>query len=174
MRLAADFQVLRLREFRLVFGAALASLVGDGVLTVALAFAVLDLTGSATDLAIVLGARTLALVCSLLFGGVVADRVGRRTVMIGADVVRLVTQGAIGVLLVSHQASVVEIAASQALLGAATGFFNPASSGLIPAVRASACSRPTRYAVWPRRRAASPDPRSADSSSSPPAPERRC
>jgi MFS family permease len=126
--------VLRLREFRLVFGAALVSLLGDGVLPVALAFAVLDLTSSATDLGIVLAARTLALVGSLLFGGVVADRVGRRTVMIGADLVRLVTQGALGVLLVTGQASIAEIAASQALLGAATGFFNPASSGLMPAV----------------------------------------
>jgi MFS family permease len=134
VRLAADFEVLRFREFRLVFGAALVSLLGDGVLPVALAFAVLDLTASATDLGIVLGVRTLALVCSLLFGGVVADRVGRRTVMMGADLVRLVTQSAIGVLLVTHQASIVEIAGSQAVLGAATGFFNPASSGLIPAV----------------------------------------
>jgi MFS family permease len=134
VRLPTDLEVLRLREFRLVFGAALVSLVGDGVLPVALAFAVLDLTASATDLGIVLAARTLALVGSLLLGGVVADRVGRRTVMIAADLVRLITQAAIGVLLVTHQASIFEITASQALLGAATGFFNPASSGLIPAV----------------------------------------
>lgn len=134
MRLRDDFEVLRFREFRLVFGAALVSLLGDGILPVALTFAVLDLTASATDLGIVLGARTLALVASLLLGGVVADRVGRRTVMIAADLVRLVTQGAIGLLLVLHQASIFEIAISQGLLGAATGFFNPASSGLIPAV----------------------------------------
>jgi hypothetical protein len=54
MRLPRELDVLRLRDFRLVFGAAVASLVGDGVVPVALAFAVLDLTGSATDLGIVL------------------------------------------------------------------------------------------------------------------------
>lgn len=134
MHLPSDLDVLRLRDFRLVFGAALVSLIGDGVVPVALAFAVLDLTGSATDLGLVLAARTIALVASLLVGGVVADRVGRRMVMIAADLARLVTQGAIGVLLVSGNASVGEIAISQALLGAASGFFNPASSGLIPAV----------------------------------------
>ncbi len=134
MRLPSDLDVLRLRDFRLVFGAALVSLIGDGVVPVALAFAVLDLTGSATDLGIVLAAGTIALVASLLVGGVVADRVGRRTVMIAADLARLLTQGAIGFLLVSGDATVVEIAISQALLGAASGFFNPASSGLIPAV----------------------------------------
>jgi predicted MFS family arabinose efflux permease len=134
VRLPSDLDVLRLREFRLVFGAALVSLVGDGVVPVALAFAVLDLTGSATDLGVVLAARTIALVASLLAGGVVADRVGRRMVMISADLVRLLTQAAIGVLLVGGDATVAEIAVSQVLLGAASGFFNPASSGLIPAV----------------------------------------
>ena len=134
MRVVAGLDVLRLRDFRLVFGAAVASLLGDGMVPVALTFAVLDLTGSATDLGIVLAARSAALVGSLLIGGVVSDRVSRRTVMIGADLVRLVAQGAIGVLLVAGQASVWELAISQACVGAATGFFNPASSGLIPLV----------------------------------------
>src|SRR6201986_2799028 len=114
------FDVMLLREFRLLFGAATVSLIGDGVVPVALAFAVLDLTGSATDLGIVLGAGTLTLVGSLLFGGVVADRVSRRTVMIGADLVRLLGQAAIGALLVTGHAGVPAMAASQALLGAAT------------------------------------------------------
>ncbi len=119
---------------RLVLAASLASVVGDGVVPVAIAFAVLDLTGSATDLGLVLAARALALLGALLIGGVVADRLGRRAIMIGSDLVRLVAQGAIGVLLVSGHATVAEIAGSQALLGVASGFFDPASSGLIPAV----------------------------------------
>ena len=134
MQLSSSLEVLRLRDFRLVFGASLVSLLGDGIVPVALTFAVLDLTGSATDLGIVFAARTLALVGSLLLGGVVADRVGRRTVMIGADLVRLVAQAAIGVLLFTGCAAVWELASSQAVLGAATGFFNPAASGLMPAV----------------------------------------
>jgi MFS family permease len=134
MRLGDELEVLSIREFRLVFGSALVSLIGDGIVPVALTFAVLDLTGSATDLGVVLAARTLALVCSLLFGGVVADRVGRRRVMVAADVVRLFGQASIGTLLVTGDVSVAGIAASQALVGAATGFFNPAASGLMPEV----------------------------------------
>ena len=132
--MAAGLDVLRLRDFRLVFGAALVSLLGDGMVPVALSFAVLDLTGSATDLGLVLAARSVALVGSLLIGGVVADRISRRTVMMGADLVRLLAQGVTGVLLVAGHASVAELVASQACVGAATGFFNPASSGLIPLV----------------------------------------
>ena len=134
MRKTVDLDVLRLRDFRRVFSATVVSVLGDGIVPVALTFAVLDLTGSATDLGIVLAAGTLTLVCSLLFGGVVADRMSRRTVMIGADLVRLVGQATIGALLIAGHAGVPAIAASQALLGVATGFFNPASSGLLPAV----------------------------------------
>ncbi|MGH2859454.1 MAG: MFS transporter [Solirubrobacteraceae bacterium] len=132
MRLPSDLAVLRLRDFRLVFSASLVSLVGDGVVPVALSFAVLDLTGSATDLGLVLASETVAMVGALLVGGVVADRIGRRTVMIGADLARLVSQTTIAALLISGHATVAELAVSQALLGAASGFFNPASSGLLP------------------------------------------
>ncbi len=117
------------------------SLIGDGIATLAMTFAVLDLTGSSTDLGVVLAARTIALVGSLLAGGVVADRFGRRGVMIGADLVRLAAQGAIGLLLIRGSATVVELAVSQAVLGAATGFFNPASSGLLPTVAGDSLSQ---------------------------------
>jgi MFS family permease len=134
MRLAGDIQVLRLRDFRLVFGAAVASLLGDGMVPVALAFAVLDLTGSATDLGLVMAARVVALSSSLLLGGVIADRIGRRVVMVAADLVRLVGQTAIGLLLLSGHATVPDLVVSQVILGAASGFFNPAASGLLPMV----------------------------------------
>src|SRR3954447_11950918 len=126
--------VLRERDFRLVYGAQVVSLLGDGIIPVALAFAVLDLTGSATDLGLVLAARAVPMIGSLLAGGVVADRVSRRRVMIAADLVRFVSQGVLGVLLVTGEARLWQLAVLQAILGAATGFFNPASTGLIPQV----------------------------------------
>ena len=69
--------VLRLREFRLLFLAQAVSMVGDRMVAIALAFAVLELGGSATEVGIVLACRTLPLVATLLIGGVVADRVSR-------------------------------------------------------------------------------------------------
>lgn len=134
MRLPARLEVLRERDFRLVFGAQIVSLFGDGIIPVALAFAVLDLTGSATDLGLVLAARMVPLVGCLLAGGVVADRLSRRRVMITADVVRLCSQALLGVLLVTGEAQLWQLIVLQAVLGAATGFFNPASSGLLPLV----------------------------------------
>lgn len=134
MPVVAGLDVLRLRDFRLVFAAALVSFVGDGMVPVALSFAVLDLTGSATDLGLVLAASSVSLVGSLLVGGVVADRVSRRTVMIAADLVRLIGQGVTGLVLVTGHATVTELAVLQACRGAASGFFYPASSGLMPMV----------------------------------------
>ncbi|HEX3802427.1 MAG TPA: MFS transporter [Solirubrobacteraceae bacterium] len=133
-RATGRLAVLRLRDLRFVFGATLVSDLGDGVVSVALAFAVLDLTHSATDLGLVLAARTLAQVLVMLIGGVIADRMSRRTVMMAADAGRFGSQVAIGVLLLTGHATVAEIAVSQVLLGIGSSFFIPASSGLIRTV----------------------------------------
>jgi len=56
---------------------------------VALVFAVLDLTGSAADLGIVLAAQSLPLAALVLVGGVWADRLPRQRVMLLSDLVRM-------------------------------------------------------------------------------------
>ena len=60
------------REFRLFFSGQLVSLIGDAITPFALAWAVLDLTGSASDLGYVIAAKTAPLVIFLLVGGVLA------------------------------------------------------------------------------------------------------
>src|SRR4051794_11026494 len=104
------------------------------MVVIALPFAVLHLGGSATHIGIVLMCRTVPLVGSLLIGGVVADRTSRRAVMVGADLSRLVTQGLLAALLIGGEPEIWMLAVLSGLTGAATGFFNPASSGLLPAV----------------------------------------
>ena len=125
--------MLGLRDLRFVFGSTLVSSLGDGIVGVALAFAVLDLTHSATDLGIVMAARTVTIVVVGLIGGVVADRLSRRTVMIAADLARFAGQITIGVLLVSGHATVPEIVVSQMLVAAGNAFYEPASMGMIQA-----------------------------------------
>jgi MFS family permease len=127
-----SFGALREREFRLFFGGQLVSLLGDAVTPFALAWAVLDLTGSARDLGFVIAAKTAPLVVFLLIGGVFADRLPRRGVMLTADVVRMAIQAATAALLLSHSARIWELLVLQALAGTATAFFNPASTGLTP------------------------------------------
>ena len=123
---------LQEREFRLFFTGQLVSLLGDAVTPFALAWAVLDLTGSARDLGFVIAAKTAPLVIFLLVGGVFADRLPRRGVMLTADVARMAIQAATAALLLSHTARIWELIVLQAFAGTGTAFFNPASTGLTP------------------------------------------
>jgi MFS family permease len=125
-------EVLRLRDFRLVFASQVISTVGDFFVPVAISFAVLDLTGSVSDLGFVLFARILGQVLLFLAGGVWADRMPRQRVMVASNVVRFFSQGLLGVLLVSGHARIWELIALQLVHGAATGAFRPAATGLTP------------------------------------------
>ena len=126
------------RSFRLFFYGQGISAVGDRIVLVALAFAVLDLTGSVKDLSIVLAAQAVPLVAFVLIGGVWSDRLSRRSVMIGSDLVRAGAQGASALLLVSGNAQIWQLAVLQAVYGAAEAFFVPAAQALLPETVATA------------------------------------
>src|SRR4030081_124932 len=79
---------LRHRDFRLLWGGMCVSLLGDGVFFVALAWQVYALSNVPTALAMVGIAMTVPTIAFLLIGGVISDRLDRRRVMLGADVVR--------------------------------------------------------------------------------------
>src|ERR1700742_4141596 len=132
MPIRRRFDVLREPGFRRLFVGRTASLIGDGITPVALAFAVLDLTGSATDLGLVLAAHSLVLIALVLVGGVYADRLSPRLAMLGADLVRVGSTGLIAGLLLAGVAAVWQLAVLYAVSGAATAFFNPASDALVP------------------------------------------
>ena len=137
MRLPGRLGALRERNFRLFFIGQATSMLGTGMVGVALAFAVLDLTGSVSDLGFVLAAQTVPLVAFLLVGGVVADRLPRRAVMVAADLARVGTQGALAALLITGHAELWHLIALQFLGGVATAFFMPAVTGLTTQVVAS-------------------------------------
>ncbi|HET8565046.1 MAG TPA: MFS transporter [Solirubrobacterales bacterium] len=126
--------VLREPAYRRLWIGRTVSLVGDGIAPVALAFAVLDLTGSATDLGIVLALHSLVLIALVLVGGVVADRISPRRAMLGADLTRTVSMGLIAALLLAGAAQIWQLALLYAIDGAATAFFNPASNAIAPQI----------------------------------------
>jgi MFS family permease len=131
--LSGSLEPLRERPFRLLFLGRTLSGVGDAIVPVAVTFAVLKL-GTATDLGIVLGANSAARVVFLVAGGVWADRLPRQTVMMGADVVRAVTQALIALAFFAGGIRIWELAVASAVFGCASAFFNPASTGLVPSV----------------------------------------
>ncbi len=121
-------------EFRKLFIGQATSVVGSMFRVVALPFAVLAIGGTATDIGIVEAAGLIPLVVLVLLGGVWADRLPRRTVMLVADVGRTLLQLAAAALLVAGVAHMWQLAVLQVGMGVCEAFFGPAYTGLVPEV----------------------------------------
>jgi MFS family permease len=126
------FGPLKERQFRLLWLGRTGSAVGDSLIPVALIFSVYEIHGDVTDVGIVFACYFAAGAAVTLAGGVWADRLSRRAVMITADLVRLGTQTATAALLFGGTMHVWELAVLQSIAGACGGFFNPASTALVP------------------------------------------
>jgi MFS family permease len=129
---AARLGPLGERNFRLFFTAYTTSIVGSAMVPVALTFAVLNEGYRIADVSYVLAAETIPLVALLMLGGVLADRLPRSITMVGADLVRFVSQGIMAVLLLTGSAPVWAMIVLAGVLGAGQAFFNPAMTGLMP------------------------------------------
>jgi MFS family permease len=131
VRLSDAFAPLREREFRLLFCGQSVSLIGDNLAPIALAFAILDEDGSATDVGIVYAANILARVAFMLAGGVWADRLSRRRVMLVADAARAICTGVLAAAVIRGGAPLGLFVAMVAVHGVGAAFFTPASTGLV-------------------------------------------
>ncbi len=120
--------------FRMLWLGQTTSAVGDAMIPVAIAFAVIHLGGDAAGIGLVLTAFTVPRLVFILVGGVWADRLPRQLVMLASDVVRGAVEVGFAILLLSGRAELWHLAAGAAVIGAASAFFVPASSGLIPQV----------------------------------------
>jgi MFS family permease len=121
-------------EFRRLYFARAFSQLGDGLLPVALAFAVLDVDPSPSALGFVLAARSVPLVAFLLVGGVWADRLERQRLMLAADLLRAASQGVLAALVLTDRAELWHFLVLTFVYGCGAAFFLPASTGLIPQV----------------------------------------
>lgn len=125
---------LREPNFRWLIGGQWASLIGDYMVLAALPFAVFAVGGSAAQIGIAFGVDAMALLLLVLFGGVVGDRISRRSVMIAADLARFGGEAIFAVLLISGHAEFWTLLVVQAIHGAGSAFFLPAISGLLPEI----------------------------------------
>ena len=130
MRLPRSLEVLHERSFARYLASVTVSTLGSGMATVALAFAVLDF-GGATDLGIVLLAREIPMVVFLLLGGVFADRLPRRAILVGCDLLKGTAQAATAALLFTGHANVWSVGLLQAVFGVAAAFSRPATTGIV-------------------------------------------
>ncbi|BFU46682.1 MFS transporter [Krasilnikovia sp. MM14-A1004] len=122
---------LRLAGYRGLLLGRTINAVGNAFAPIALAFAVLDLTGSASDLGLVVGTRTLVNVLFVLFGGMLADRLPKTVLMVGAAVAAATTQAAVAALVLTGTATVPMLIGLSALNGMVAALSMPATSAII-------------------------------------------
>lgn len=126
MTLPASLAPFAAAPFRRYFAGRVVSVLGNAVAPIALAFAVLDLTGKASDLGLVLAARSIPMAVFLLFGGVIADRLPRQRVVMWASLGSAASQAVAALLVLSGGAQVWHLMAVEAVNGTASAFIFPA------------------------------------------------
>jgi MFS family permease len=122
--------LLRERNFARYLAAISVSHLGGGMANVALAFAVLGF-GTPTDLGIVLLSREIPMILFLLLGGVFADRLPRRRILVGTDLLKGASQLTTAILLVTGDAELWNVALAQVAFGVANAFSRPVGLGLV-------------------------------------------
>ncbi|MGW5673797.1 MFS transporter [Streptomyces sp. NPDC003860] len=124
--------MLKERDLRLLFAAQAATMLGSTMTPIALSFAVLDSGGGAGGVGLVLGAQIAPLMVFLLVGGVLADRWGRRTTMVGSDLASAAVEVLVVVLLLTAGLPVWGFVAFAVALAVTSAFFTPALFGILP------------------------------------------
>ena len=121
---------LRHPAFRWLVSGTTVNLLGAGVAPVALAFAVLDLGGGATELGLVIGLYALADVGAVLFGGVLGDRLPRTVMLQGSSAAAALVQGLVAAALIGGWATIPLLAGLGMVNGVLGALAQPSSSAL--------------------------------------------
>ncbi len=129
--------LLRRPNFAKLFVAYLITHTGSAMAPIAIAFGVLELTGSTSTAAYVIAAPVVAMIVILLVGGTLADRSSRQRIMVWADIVSALAQACIAALFITGQATVPLLIALMLINGSAVAFHAPSSVGFIPQVVAA-------------------------------------
>jgi len=127
-------RLFRIRDYSLLWSGSTVSLFGDGIYYVAIPWEVYHLSSSPAAYGLVGAAFSLPQVVFVLVGGVISDRLNRRTLMIGASVTSAVTIGVLGVLVVLHAEQLWMILVLVFVYGTSQALFMPASKALTPSL----------------------------------------
>ncbi|TAJ46770.1 MAG: MFS transporter [Herbiconiux sp.] len=124
----------RVRQYRVLVSALTLSLFGEGVWLVAIVWQVIAVGGSPVDLSLVATGASAGLIAAVLFGGVVADRVPQRRILIAVESTKTVIVALTAAVTLTGHLALWHLVVLSIVLGAAGGFFYPAYSALLPSV----------------------------------------
>ena len=121
-------------QFRILALAVTMSLLGAGVWLVAVVWQVIELDGGPADLSLVATGASLGLVAAVLFGGVAADRIPQKRILVATEITKAIAIGLAALLASTGAVQIWHLAVVSLVLGIADGFFYPAYSALLPSV----------------------------------------
>ena len=130
--LRRTFSALHYRDFRLLWFGAFTSTTGTWMQTVAQSWVVLSMTGSAFLLGVDGFLATGPMLLFSLFGGVVADRLERRRIMLASQYLQMTFALILGALIWTKTVKVWHIFLLSFLTGSAQSFSGPAYISLLP------------------------------------------
>jgi len=125
---------LRSRDFRLLWAGMSISLVGDGILLVAIAWTAYSLWNTPAALSVVGIAMTVPTIAWLLFGGAISDRRDRRKILLASDLGRGLVIGLLAALTLAHALTFALLVVLVAFYATGTAFFTPAFESIVPAI----------------------------------------
>ena len=137
--LRESLTVLRISQFRLVLLERLLSTSATGISSVALSFAVLEVTrsaahpdGNAAAVSFVLAAQLAPMLVFTLVGGVLADRFRPQRVMMAANLSAAAGEGLAALMMFTHAANTWNLLVAALLMGTGSALFYPSSQSLTP------------------------------------------
>ncbi|MFJ6651129.1 MFS transporter [Streptomyces sp. NPDC091290] len=129
-----SLSTLRQRPYRLLWSARSISAMGSALIPVTVVFAILRSGGSTLDVGTVLTCHAVGQVATLPVGGVWADRLSRKLVLMMSDAIQAVCYGLLAVMIFQHQAAVWHFAVVYTIAGMAMAFFTPAARAVVPEI----------------------------------------
>jgi MFS family permease len=121
-------------QYRLLIGALSLSIFGSGMWLVAIVFQVKALGGGPIDLSFVATGNALGLVATVLVGGVVADRIPQKRILLAVEGAKFAAVAVVAALALSGSLEIWHLAVASLVLGVADGFFYPAYSAMLPSI----------------------------------------
>ncbi|MBN0972296.1 MULTISPECIES: MFS transporter [unclassified Gordonia (in: high G+C Gram-positive bacteria)] len=122
------------RQYRLLASGLILAMFADGVWTIAVIWQIIALGGGPGQVSLATGVAAVGMLVSTLAGGVLADRISQRHIMIGLEVAKMIAFGAIGLASIAGVLQLWHVVVASLLGGITTGMYYPAYSALLPGV----------------------------------------
>ena len=134
----------KFREYRLLIAAVSLSIFAEGMWAVVMALQVIELDNDPASLSLVATCLGAGLVAFVLVGGLAADRINQRAIIIAVETVNVITVSTIAILGLVGTLRIWHMAVAAGALGIAAAFFFPAYSAILPgSFRPNSCWPPT-------------------------------